>query len=122
MGRAIALICIVLFSLVSSGGDIYGQKAGEETVRFKTYKYIDREGIGIEAFRLLIPADWQFDGGLRWRLDNPGIPVEASFRVRNPQGAEEFQAFPNLPFFWTNNQMMYSIYFNIFSRMTFVIM
>ena len=100
----------ILFSLIlctSSG--FYDQSRGEEVIRFKIYKYIDTQGIGIEAFRMLIPGDWEFDGGLKWRLDNPGIPVEANFRIRNPRGSEAFEVFPNLPFFWTNNPMIFGL-------------
>jgi hypothetical protein len=27
-------------------------------------------------------------------------------RIRNPRGSEEFEVFPNLPFFWTNNPLV----------------
>lgn len=102
--------CLLLLLVFCSSHDVCAQSNGGKATRFKTYKYVDTEGIGMEAFRLLIPAEWQFEGGLRWRLDNPGIPVEAAFRVRNPTGAEEFEVFPNLPFFWTNNQMIHSMF------------
>jgi hypothetical protein len=105
-----AITWLFLSLALCSGSDLYAKGTGEQGIRFKTYKYVDAQGIGSEAFSLLIPAGWQFDGGLRWRLDNPAIPVEASFRVRNLRGAEEFQVFPNLPFFWTNNQMVYSMF------------
>lgn len=80
--------------------------APEANIRFKTFSYLDKEGIGMEAFRILIPADWQFEGGLRWLLDNPAMPVVVDFRILNPKGKEEFQVFPNQSFFWTNNQML----------------
>ncbi|MDY6953903.1 MAG: hypothetical protein SWE60_20540 [Thermodesulfobacteriota bacterium] len=79
-------------------------------LRFKTFSYVDRQGIGIEAFRMLIPWDWQFEGGIRWVLDNPGMPASGGFRVWNPRGAEEFEVFPTQPFFWTNNQMTLSMF------------
>ncbi len=78
-------------------------------VRFKTYSYVDRQGIGIEAFRMLIPSDWQFEGGIKWVLDNPGMPASGGFRVWNPKGTEEFEVFPAQPFFWTTNQMALAI-------------
>jgi len=78
---------------------------GTPALRFKTFSYLDREGIGIEAFRLLIPSDWKVEGGIRWILDNPGMPAVASFRVMDPKGANEFEVFPNQSFFWTNNPM-----------------
>jgi len=81
-----------------------------KTIRFKPFRYIDNQGIGIEAFQILIPSDWKFDGGIRWVLDNPGMPAVASFRVMNEKGKEEFEVFPNQPFFWTNNQMTLSMF------------
>jgi hypothetical protein len=80
------------------------------SIRFKTLSYIDREGIGIEAFKILIPSDWQFEGGIKWILNNPGMPAVASFRIYNPEGREEFEVLPNQAFFWTNNQMLLSVF------------
>ena len=77
-----------------------------KTLRFKKFSCVDTQGIGIEAFSMLIPSDWQFDGGIQWVLDNPAMPARAAFHVYNPKGSEEFEVFPNQPFFWTNNQML----------------
>jgi hypothetical protein len=57
---------------------------------------------------MLIPASWQFNGGIQWVLDNPAMPATAAFTVRNPQGKEELEIFPNQSFFWTTNQMILS--------------
>jgi len=83
---------------------------GGDVMRFKVFSYIDKQGIGIEAFRLLIPSGWQFEGGIKWILDNPGMPAVGAFKVTNPRGKEEFEVFPNQPFFWTNNQMLLSTF------------
>jgi len=86
--------------------------AGSWGVRLKRISCVDQcasegtRGIGIEAFRMLIPADWQFEGGVQWVMNNPGMPAVGAFRAYNPQGVEAFEAFPNLPFFWTNNPMV----------------
>jgi hypothetical protein len=72
--------------------------------------YKDAEGTGIEAFRLLMPADWQFEGGVKWVLDNPSMPATCAFKVSNPKGAEEFEVFANQPFFWTDNEMVASMF------------
>ena len=74
-------------------------------LRFNTQVCVDKSGIGIEAFRMLIPHGWTFDGGIKWKLDNPGMPAVAAFRVKSPSGQEELEVFPNQPFFWTDNQM-----------------
>ncbi|MCD6385786.1 hypothetical protein J7M23_08415 [Candidatus Sumerlaeota bacterium] len=110
------LVVLTIFSLLVVSGDGFEQTKNGQKIsiqshpakinRFKTFIYIDRQGIGIEAFRLLIPSDWKFEGGIRWLLDNPGMPAVVSFRIRNPEGTEELEVFPNQPFFWTDNQML----------------
>jgi len=79
---------------------------GAAPMRFKRVGVVDKEGIGTEAFSLLMPVDWELLGGVQWRLDNPAFPAYGAVRVRNPKGTEEFEVFPNLPFFWTNNPMV----------------
>jgi hypothetical protein len=89
-----------------NGFDQSGVSSAKEekgTIRLKTLTYIDDQGIGIEAFRVLAPSDWKFEGGIRWILDNPGMPAVASFRIFNPNGLDELEGFPNQAFFWTDN-------------------
>lgn len=74
-------------------------------MRFRTEVCIDRTGTGQEAFRMLIPADWKFDGGITWIMDNPGMPTTAWLRASNPAAPEELEVFPNQSFFWTDNPM-----------------
>lgn len=75
-------------------------------VRLRKVAYVDQQGIGCEAFHMLIPADWAFEGGVHWLMNNPGMPAVIAFRASNPQGAEAFEVFPNLSFYWTNNPMI----------------
>ncbi len=77
-------------------------------VKFKTFNYTDRKGIGTKAFSLLIPSGWKFRGGIRWVLNNPAMPAVAAFTVTSPSSPAEFEAFPAQPFFWTNNRMLLS--------------
>jgi len=79
-------------------------------MRLKTFAYVDAQGVGAEAFRMLIPSAWEFSGGIQWTMANPGLPAVLAFQVRNPGGGEAFEVFPAQPFFWTNEPM---------SRMTF---
>jgi hypothetical protein len=77
-----------------------------EVVRYKTASYVDAEGIGTKAFSLLIPSDWQFDGTVDWNLDNTLMPASANIKAWNPNGTEEFDIFPNIAFFWTDNPLI----------------
>jgi hypothetical protein len=74
-------------------------------MRFRTEVCIDRTGTGAEAFRMLVPADWKFAGGITWILDNPGMPATAWLRASHPSAPEELEVFPNQSFFWTDNPM-----------------
>ncbi len=80
--------------------------AGGLGVHLKTVTCNDQQGIGMEAFRLLIPATWEFEGGIHWLLNNPGMPAVIAFRAYNPQGQEAFEVFPNISCYWTNNPMV----------------
>ena len=107
-----ALHSLLLFVLVAGTfGSAEVAVSAEEnvtTVKFTKFSHVDKQGIGTEAFSMLIPASWQFKGGIQWVLDNPAMPATAAFTVRNPQGKEELEVFPNQSFFWTTNQMILS--------------
>ncbi len=79
-------------------------------LRLKTVSYVDQQGIGTEAFKLLIPSDWQSEGGVQWLLDNPGMPAVSHLRVWNPKGTEQFEVFPSQAFFWTDNQLTSALF------------
>jgi hypothetical protein len=84
--------------------------AGAGVLRFRNFSYIDKQGTGLEAVRLLMPSDWKFEGGIQWILDNPAMPSITAFRVYNPQGNEQFEVFPNHCFFWSNNRQLLSMF------------
>jgi hypothetical protein len=69
-------------------------------VRFTRYSVMDDPAmIGGEAFSMLIPEDWQVEGGLFWRV-NPAVPAYISMRVSSPDHTESLEAFPALTFVW----------------------
>jgi hypothetical protein len=79
------------------------QEAPIHGMHLKPFSYTDVEGTSLELFHMLIPFDWQFEGGCRWLLDNPGMPASVAFQVSNPQGAEMFSVLPNINLTWNNN-------------------
>ena len=82
------------------------EPAVSQGIRLKAHAYVDAQGIGCEAFRLLIPSDWTFEGGVQWPMNNPSMPGVIGFRVRSSDGHTAFEVLPNLAFFWTNNPMV----------------
>lgn len=87
-------------------GRVGEEPTGAWGIHLKSVSCVDQQGIGTEAFRMLIPADWGFTGGVQWLMNNPGMPAVIAFRVHNPQGAEAFEAFPNIACYWTSNPMV----------------
>ncbi len=75
-------------------------------LHFRMVSCVDRQGTQTPAFRLLIPKTWEFEGGVNWPMSNPGMPAVIAFRAFNPQGAEAFEVFPNIPCYWSNNPMV----------------
>lgn len=94
---------LLVSSLVYSQQLSTGNQENADILRFQKFTYVDQQGTGIEAFSFLMPSDWEFEGGIRWILDNPAMPAVSEFRVFNPDGKEQFEVFPNHCYSWTNN-------------------
>ena len=100
---------LLLSCAVSSQQPAAVNQVNDNILRFKKYSSVDHQGTGIEAFSFLIPDTWKFEGGIQWILDNPAMPAVSSFKVYNPAGKEQFEAFPNHCYFWTTNQQQLSL-------------
>lgn len=74
-------------------------------VRLVPFSYTDREGTGLECFRMLLPAGWQSQGGLQWQPGNPGRPAVLMIRFYNPAGAEALEFLPAQSFYWTSDPL-----------------
>ena len=100
------IVCAYCGSTLVRRGEVGASTTPGWGVHYKTITCVDQQGIGIEAFRMLIPAGWEFEGGVHWLLNNPGMPAVVACRAFNPHGAEAFEIFPNISCYWTNNQMV----------------
>ncbi|OGD10496.1 MAG: hypothetical protein A2Y86_09185 [Candidatus Aminicenantes bacterium RBG_13_62_12] len=66
---------------------------------------MDQQFMGLEAFRLLVPKDWIFNGGITWNFArNPPEPYTI-YAVSSPAGGSVIQQFPRVNFFSSTNQM-----------------
>ncbi|NPV77801.1 MAG: hypothetical protein HPY59_15690 [Anaerolineae bacterium] len=90
-------------SLVWQRGGAGSAEKAVRGMRLKLFSYTDTEVTGLELFHMLAPVGWQFQGGCRWLMDNPGMPAVVAFQLCNPQGQEAFEVLPNMNFTWTNN-------------------
>lgn len=74
---------------------------GAQTYRFKMWSSVDQQGIGIEAFRMLVPEGWQAQGGVQWTMQTPAMPAIIAFQVTNPQGTAQLEFLPNQAFYYS---------------------
>ncbi|MBW2598119.1 MAG: hypothetical protein JRC55_05750 [Deltaproteobacteria bacterium] len=79
-----------------------GSYAGKDTVKYRKHVVMDRQGLGIEAFRLLIPEGWHFQGGLNW-LSNSLQLTQIAFKVSSPDNSAWFEVFPEMLFFYSTD-------------------
>lgn len=61
---------------------------------------MDKACTGLEAFCLLVPDGWAFQGGLKWSVDNTMMPATCGFKITGD--GIEVQALPGQAFFWTS--------------------
>lgn len=66
----------------------------------------DTCGTGAEAYRLLVPVDWEFRSHVDWHLENPMVPVISGFQAYNPGGLEAFEMLPTLGFYCSSDPSM----------------
>src|ERR1700736_5072642 len=76
----------------------------ENTIALRSVSIMDSpQYIGGEAYRILMPADWQIDSAIIWRND-PANPASPRVRLRGPRG-QEIGVLPAIAFVW-NPQML----------------
>jgi hypothetical protein len=78
-------------------------------LNFKSYSYFD-EGLAAEAFNIVVPSGWQFQGGIIWREDRPLLPASLAFGVTNLNGSEGLECFADQAYFWVEAEGVYFPY------------
>ena len=63
-------------------------------IRLRTHHVVDTQGIGLEVFSVLVPAEWETQGGISWPLRNPAQPAEVAFRAFDPRTPDAMEVFP----------------------------
>ncbi len=82
--------------------------------RYRTFRCLDERGLRdaagmpLEVFRMLIPNDWQFTGGVEWKINHQDVttmsrvdlvnPVVLSFAVSSNDGSVALQSYPEVHF------------------------
>jgi hypothetical protein len=105
----VILGCTPIFAQTAPWATLLPKAQGGDPLAFRNLIVFDQQGLGLEAFRLLIPKDWIFSGGVIWNFTN--ILPEASivYMVTSPDGNSAIQQFPPLNMYWSQDpQSQYS--------------
>jgi len=100
----------IMLVLTILAGLIAGQVLADSALRFHKYSCQDRSGLQTEAFSLLIPAQWSFDGGIAWNTANPVSPAMVAFKVTSPDKRQALEFFPNRKFYWTDDASVQAMF------------
>lgn len=84
-------------------------KEGEDYITFERARVLDKVGFAqpAEAYSMLLPKGWQYDGMFDWRA--PGSGCEGTYnylKAQSADGAYSLEIFPTAIWNWTSNQMI----------------
>src|SRR5439155_26126273 len=86
--------CLLAAGVAWLGSEARGQE--QEVLRLKPFTVND-PFFRQPAFSLLVPAGWEAEGQVHWRL-HPALPATVSVTARKPRGVERVQFYANIPF------------------------
>jgi hypothetical protein len=103
-------VALLLACLATSGTPAGAQAPDGGYYRLKVVKVIDQEGFGqpVEAFRLLVPAEWKANGWVRWvpSYNCPANIIDVGFQSASPDGLTSFEVFTPYTWQWTDDPAM----------------
>jgi hypothetical protein len=75
-------------------------------LRLSRRAVLDTQGFGYEAFSVLLPADWIFEGGVAWSFPGGMAYPQLHARAVSPDGSAAFEVLPSVDFMWATDPMM----------------
>ena len=78
-------------------------------MRMRLVRIMDTQGFGgpVEVARLLVPSDWQVEGGVTWAQGMTRCPqniVQARWRAHSSDGLTGFEILPQYAWVWSDDQ------------------
>jgi hypothetical protein len=84
----------------ASGFPINPVQAGP-TLELRRHQILDSDGMGMEAWRFLIPADWRVEGGVTWNTASMPPEATVAYRMLSPDRTSVIEHFPHMKVFWS---------------------
>ncbi len=92
-------VLLVVCALAGSGLWSQPIAAVEDALRLTPHIVRDPMVNNVEAFRFLMPPDWQVQGGVVWRHDLSNL-AHAKMLISAPDGRTAIELFPIMPYSW----------------------
>jgi len=100
LGGLVLLLALLLYPASTSGAE------PGRPLHLARQVVVDTHGFGYEAFSVLVPRDWAFEGRVDWQF-RPGVAqFTLQCRARSPDGAAVFEVMPDASFMWSSDQFM----------------
>lgn len=96
----IAIFAMLIFAHAAS----QKRQADGRPLVFRSHTVFDQQGLGLEAFRLLVPKDWVFNGGITWNFAKHPPEASVIYMITSPDGKSAIQQFPGLRMYWSQDQ------------------
>lgn len=80
--------------------------AGQHQLILRQQVVVDQQGMGFEAFRMLVPKDWSFAGGISWNYGKFPPEARTAYTITSPDGRAVIESFPALNLYWSPEPML----------------
>ena len=84
-------------------------REGEDYLLFERARVVDKNGfdVPVEAYSVLLPKGWTFNGDVSWRAPGSGCDgTYSQFSAKSADGQYSLEVLPPVLWSWTSNQQM----------------
>jgi hypothetical protein len=103
-------LAILTAAAVLLAGVSAAEGAPPRSMRFHKQVVMDKQGFNMEAFRLLVPDQWRFQGGVTWNTRKYPAEPFVAFTVKSPDGQSLLEHFPHHTCFWSQDPNLQASY------------
>lgn len=101
MKKTVALAVVLLLGCICLAEFVFA--AGSKRMVFRKHVVIDKEGFGYEAFRLMVPEGWRFQGGISWNFNCVPPASFTAFTITSPDGGSVMEQLRHIDLFWSDD-------------------
>jgi len=80
--------------------------APSQPLVFRAHIVMDEQGFGYEVFRMLVPKDWTFTGGLAWNFSKIPPDARVAYAISSPDGFSFFEKTAPMTYLWSQDPNM----------------